>query len=122
MPSARTVISFTRQPVRSCTPLRWAAGQYVMSVLAFAPCAQPLMHEPRLMHGARPSYSCDVTALSDGHQCQPSFSKPAAIVFPLLPSGSGGIVGSWYGYAGSPARPETPIIRSLMAKKGSSVS
>ncbi len=42
-----------------------------MSVLAFAPCEQPLPHEPRLMHGERPLYSSDVMALSDGHQCQP---------------------------------------------------
>ena len=61
-----------------------------MSVLAFAPCAQPTRQVPALMHGARPSYSCVVIALSDGHQCQPSRLKPRASVSPSLPSGTGG--------------------------------
>ena len=49
-----------------------ACGQYVMSVLALAPCAQPGVQWPTLMHGARPSYSVVAIALSDGHQCQPN--------------------------------------------------
>ena len=43
-----------------------------MSTLAFAPCAQPGVQWPRLMHFARPSYSVVATAISEGHQCQPS--------------------------------------------------
>ena len=41
-------------------------------MLAFAPWAQPGVQCPRLMHGARPSYSVVAIAESDGHQCQPS--------------------------------------------------
>jgi hypothetical protein len=72
MPCSLVVISRTRQRVRNSTPARMACGQYVMSVLALAPCAQPGVQWPRLMHGARPSYSVVAIALSDGHQCQPS--------------------------------------------------
>jgi hypothetical protein len=41
---------------------------------------------------------------------------------PDLPSGSGGIGGCVGGKAGSPAKPETPIMRSFSAKNGSSVA
>ena len=62
-------------------------------------------------------------AESDGHQSQPSFSNPAAIVSPTLPSGIGGVWrGDVGGYAGSPVIPETPMIESLRSKKGSSCS
>ena len=37
------------------TPALIAAGQYVMSVLALAPCAQAGVQWPRLMHFALPS-------------------------------------------------------------------
>ena len=74
------------------------------------------------MHGARPSYSVVAIALSDGHQCQPSVFIAFAYRAPVLPSGSGGIGGCLGGYAGSPARPETPIMRSFSAKNGSSIA
>ena len=64
-----------------------------MSVLALAPWAQPAMHWPRLMQGARPPYSCVAMVLSDGHQCQPSWLKPLPSAMPVRPSGSGGITG-----------------------------
>src|ERR1700756_1922327 len=105
MPFSLVVISRTRQRVRSSTPARMAAGQYVMSVLAFAPCAQPEVQWPRLMHCARPSYSTVVIALSEGHQCQPSLLSPRANVAPDLPSGSGGIIGSRGGEAGGAPPP-----------------
>ena len=65
-------------------------------MLAFAPCAQPGVQWPRLMHGARPSYSVVAIAVSDGHQCQPSLFIARAKRAPVLPSGSGGI-GGWCG-------------------------
>ena len=53
-------------------------------------------------------------AVSDGHQCQLSRSKPHAIVSPSGPSGIGGV---WRaergGWDGSPVRPAIPIIRSF---------
>src|SRR5262245_35279591 len=59
-------------------------------------------------------------ALSDGHQCQPSRSKPRAMVSPSLPSGIGGVGrGDLGGYDGSPLRPATPIIWSFRSKNGS---
>src|SRR5262249_3656914 len=59
-------------------------------------------------------------ALSDGHQCQPSLSKPRAMVSPSLPSGIGGVGrGDLGGYDGSPLRPATPIIWSFRSKNGS---
>src|SRR5260370_27162868 len=122
MPCSLVVISRTRQRVRSSTPARIAAGQYVMSVLALAPCAQPEVQWPRLMHGARPSHSTVAIALSEGHQCQPSLLSPRANVAPDLPSGSGGIIGSCGGYAGSPAKPDPPIISALSAYNGPSVA
>src|ERR1700746_2096926 len=112
MPCSLVVISRTRQRVRSSIPARMAAGQYVMSVLALAPCAQPDVQWPRLMHLSRPSYSTVVIALSDGHQCQPSLLSPRANVAPDLPSGSGGIIGSWDGKGGGRAqtgKPHTPV-------------
>src|SRR2546428_429032 len=69
-----------------------------MSVLAFAPWAQPVMHGPRLMHCARPWYGRVAIALSDGHQCQPSRLKPRASISPPLPSGTGGNGDSFGGY------------------------
>src|SRR5271155_988092 len=93
MPCALVVISRTRQRDRSSTPARIACGQYVMSVLAFAPWAQPGVQWPRLMHGARPSYSVVATAMSDGHQCQPSWFIARAYRVPVFPNGTGGIVG-----------------------------
>ena len=36
-----------------------------MSVLAFAPCAQPGVHWPRLMQGARPSYAVVAIVVSE---------------------------------------------------------
>jgi hypothetical protein len=104
------VISRTRQWVLRRTPFRIATGQYVMSVEAFAPCAQPRRQVPALMHGARPSCSTVVMALSDGHQCQPSLLKPRASVSPSLPSVTGGSGTDFGGYAGSPVRPDTPIM------------
>src|SRR5581483_1949918 len=124
IPFAPIVTSRTRHDVLSRTPRRSASGQYVMSVLDFAPCAQPAMHVPALMHGARPSYASLMIALSDGHQCQPRRLNPRAMVSPSFPSGSGGsggIFGGSAGYAGSPARPETPIMRSLTSYQGASV-
>ena len=82
-------------------------------MLPFAPCAQPMMHGPRLMHAARPSYSRVAIALSDGHQCQPSRLKPRASVSPSRPSGTGGSGGCLGGSAGSPASPATPIMRAF---------
>ncbi len=84
-----------------------------MSVLALAPCAHPDRHVPALMHAARPSYSCVVIALSEGHQCHPSRLNPVARVSPSLPSATGGSGTSFGGYAGSPASPDTPIMRAL---------
>ena len=66
-------------------------------MLAFAPWAQAGVQWPRLMHGARPSYSVVAIALSDGHQCQPSWFIVCAILVPDLPSGRGGIGGSCAG-------------------------
>src|SRR5581483_7724428 len=103
IPFVPTVISRTRQRVRSVTPWRIAGGQYVTSVLAFAPWGQPTRHVPAFTHGARPSHSCVAIALSDGHQCQPSLLKPFASVVPSFPSGTGGSGTSFGGYAGSPA-------------------
>src|ERR1700729_3509199 len=93
MPSGPVTISRTRQCVRNSTPTRIACGQYVMSVLAFAPCAQAGVQCARLMHGARPSYSVVAMALSDGHQCQPSWFIVLPIFAPDLPNGSGGMGG-----------------------------
>src|SRR5258708_994653 len=93
MPCSFVLISRTRQCVRSSTRARSACGQYVMSALAFAPCAQPGVQWPRLMHLARPSYSVVATAISDGHQCQPSLFVAGAYRVPVLPGGTGGIVG-----------------------------
>src|SRR5215471_11736508 len=90
MPLSPTVISRTRQRVLSVTPCRNAAGQYVISVLALAPCAHPRRQVPALMHGARPSCSCVVIALSDGHQCHPNLLNPLARVSPSLPRATGG--------------------------------
>src|SRR5437763_12700844 len=112
-PFSPTVISRTRHRVLSVTPLRTATGQYVTSVLAFAPCAHPTRQVPALMHGARPSYSRVAIALSDGHQCQPRRLNPLARVTPSFPSGTGGRGGSFGGYAGSPASPATPIMRAF---------
>ena len=92
-----------------------------MSVLAFAPWAQPGVQWPRLMQGARPSYSVVATVVSDGHQCQPSRFIARAQAMPVRPSGIGGIGGSRGGTPGSPARPDTPIMRSFSAKNGSRV-
>ena len=62
-------------------------------------------------------------AVSDGHQCQPSLSNPAAIVWPSLPRGMGWVCrGGLGGYAVSPLRPATPTMRSLRSKNGSSSS
>ncbi len=58
-------------------------------------------------------------AESDGHQCQPSRSKPRATVSPTRPIGSGGSGGCFGGYIGSPASPDTPMIRSFSTKYGS---
>ena len=93
-----------------------------MSVLALAPWVQAGVQWPRLMHGARPSYSVVATAASDGHQCQPSRFIAWANRAPDLPSGSGGIGGCLGGLPGSPARPDTPVMRSFSAKNGSSVA
>src|SRR5690349_23549604 len=93
-----------------------------MSVLALAPCAQPLVHGLRLMHGARPSYSCDAIAESDGHQCQPSLSNPRASALPTLPSAIAGIGGLRGGLLGFPASPDTPIMRSFTSKNGAKVA
>ena len=68
-----------------------------MSVLALAPWVQAGVQWPRLMHGARPSYSVVATEVSDGHQCQPSLFIAWANLVPLLPSGSGGIGGCFGG-------------------------
>ena len=65
-----------------------------MSLLALAPWAQPPVQWPRLMQPARPSYSVEAIALSDGHQCQPIRLSPLASVAPERPSGSGGMTGS----------------------------
>src|SRR5690349_4562405 len=119
-PFAPTVISRTRQRVRTSTPRRIAGGQYVTSVLALAPCGQPTRQVPALMQGARPSCSWVAIALSDGHQCQPSLLNPFARVVPSLPSGTGGSGTSFGGYAGSPPRPETPIMRALTSYQGAS--
>src|SRR3972149_2453291 len=94
-----------------------------MSVLAFAPWAQPVRQGPRFMQAARPSYSRERMALSEGHQCHPSFSKPEASVFPVFPSGSGGNGGSWYGGAGGPPPPRAqaphhPIVEREVGFKG----
>src|ERR1700684_3763722 len=97
MPSGPVTISRTRQLVRSSTPARMACGQYVMSVLALAPWAHAGVQWPRLMHGARPSYSVVATEVSDGHQCQPSLFIACASRAPLLPKGSGGIGGCFGG-------------------------
>ena len=52
--------------------------------------------------------------LSDTHQCQPSLSKPRPMVSPRMPKGKGGVGrGARGGFAGSPARPATPISRSF---------
>jgi len=110
MPWSFTVISRTRQWVRSSTPSRTATGQYVTSVLPFAPWAQPVMQGPRLTQAARPACSWVAIALSEGHQCQPSLLKPRPRVSPILPRGTGGSGASLGGYAGSPANPATPII------------
>jgi hypothetical protein len=59
------------------------------------------------------------TVVSDGHQCQPSRFIALASIAPERPSGSGGFLG---GTPGSPARPETPIIRSFSSKNGTSMS
>src|SRR5215469_9019385 len=93
MSCSLTVISRTRQRVRSSTPARSACGQYVMSTLALAPCAQPGVQWPRLMHLARPSYSVVATAMSDGHQCHPNLFMARAYRVPVFPSGTGGMVG-----------------------------
>ena len=66
-----------------------------------------------LMQAARPSYSVVATVVSDGHQCQPSRFSAEAKGVPVLPSGIGGMGGRRNGPAGSPARPETPIMRSF---------
>ena len=50
MPSPFTVTSRTRQRVHNSTPLRSATGQYVMSVLDFAPWAHPEVQGPRFLH------------------------------------------------------------------------
>jgi hypothetical protein len=68
-----------------------------MSVLALAPWAQPWPQWPRLMQGARPSYSREVMALSEGHQCQPSVFMALPITSPVRPSGSGGTTESFGG-------------------------
>ena len=68
-----------------------------MSVLAFAPCAQPAMQWPRFTHGARPSYSWVAIAESDGHQCQPSSFSARPSSMPVRPSASGGITASFGG-------------------------
>src|SRR4051794_16820301 len=59
---------------------------------------------------------------SEGHQCQPSWFMALPNLAPDLPSGSGGIGGCFGGLAGSPARPETPMMRSFCSKNGSSVA
>src|ERR1700755_1008793 len=94
MPRSLVVISRTRQRVRNSTRARIGCGHQVMSTLAFAPCAQPGVQWPRLMHLARPLYSVVATEMSDGHQCQPSWFLAFAWRLPLLPSGTGGSVGS----------------------------
>src|SRR3954463_4069142 len=94
MPCSSVAISRTRQRVRNSTPARSARGQYVMSTLALAPCAHPGVQWPRLMHLARPSYSLVAIAMSDGHQCQPSLFIACAQRVPVLPSETGGSVGS----------------------------
>src|ERR1700722_8000919 len=106
MPCSFVVISRTRHRGRSSTPARIASGQYVMSVLALAPCAQPGVQCPTLMQAARPSYSVVAMEVSDGHQCQPSLFIACAYRMPVLPSGIGGIGGSRDGTPGSPARPD----------------
>jgi hypothetical protein len=65
------------------------------------------------MQAARPSYSVVATVVSDGHQCQPSRFIAWAKRVPVLPSGIGGMPGFRGGTLGSPARPETPIMRSF---------
>src|SRR5262249_58189181 len=89
-----------------------------MSVLPFAPCAQPSRQVPALTQGARPSYSRVVIALSDGHQCHPRRLKPAASVSPSLPSGTGGSGSSFGGDGGTPGGPGTPLIRGVRAGVG----
>ena len=58
------------------------------------------------------------TVLYAGHfpRMHPSDFKVRASSRPLSPIGSGGICGCLAGYAGSPARPEMPIILSFSAK------
>ncbi|MCY1557283.1 hypothetical protein D9M68_941240 [compost metagenome] len=75
---------------------------------------QPVMQVPLRTQALRPSYGRDGIALVPGHQCQPSLFIPAAAFMPILPIGSAGIGKglSLRGYAGSPARPETPISTS----------
>ena len=41
-----------------------------------------------------PSYSVVATAISDGHQCQPSLFIANAYRVPVFPNGTGGMVGS----------------------------
>jgi hypothetical protein len=64
-----------------------------MSVEPFAPCAQPGVQCPILMHAARPSHSRVAIAASLGHQCQPSRFIASPIRRPVRPIGSGGIGG-----------------------------
>src|ERR1700739_2415702 len=64
-----------------------------MSTLALAPCAQPGVQWPRLIHLPRPSYSMVATAMSDGHQCQPSWLIARAYRVPVFPRGTGGRLG-----------------------------
>ena len=64
-------------------------------MLALAPWAQPRA-VAELMQGAGRRIRWWI-ALSDGHQCQPSWFIARAILAPGLPSGSGGIGGSCAG-------------------------
>ena len=62
-------------------------------MLAFAPCA-PGEAGAKVYAGGAPLILTRQDGAVEGHQCQPSFSKPEASVFPVFPSGSGGNGGS----------------------------
>ena len=54
-PAALTVIRRTLAPTTSRAPAAMALGQWVRSVEALAPSAQPEVHTPRCTHRRRPS-------------------------------------------------------------------
>src|SRR5580658_2790840 len=81
-PALSTAISRKRARVFSSAPWRNALGQYVTSVDALAPIGQPNMHLPCRSHAGQSWYGCEIMALSETHQCQPSLSKARPIVSP----------------------------------------